>query len=176
MMHYRQGHHNASDRFIDTTWQIVNIGNQWGKLEGMIDSCVKVKNMKMIPMLNYFINLIVQGKKIWWGNKIFSPNLHAEWLKITIFPDISWRTCFCTIYPMKYVHIFLVLSLVTALLSVIIVSVLQIRTICHAWNLWKLVQSCKKLHLLCLPDPWNLSGTALLSGFQSSWGALKSTE
>ena len=41
---------------------------------------------------------------------------------------------------------------------------------------WKLAQSCTQMHLLCLPDPWNLAGTALLSGFQSSWGALKSTE
>ena len=43
-----------------------------------------------------------------------------------------------------------------------------IRTICHAWDLWKLAQSCKQLCLLCLPDPWNLPDTALLSGFRSS--------
>ena len=49
-------------------------------------------------------------------------------------------------------------------------------TICHAWDLWKLSQSCKQLHLLCPPDLWNLPGTALLSGFQSSWEALKSIE
>ena len=29
--------------------------------------------------------------------------------------------------------------------------VLKIRTICHAWDLWKLAQSCKQLHLLCPP-------------------------
>ena len=38
------------------------------------------------------------------------------------------------------------------------------------WNLWKFAQPFKQLHLLCPPDPWNLPGTALLSG------ALKSTE
>ena len=37
-------------------------------------------------------------------------------------------------------------------------------------------QSCKQLCLLCLPNPQHLPGTALLSGFQSSRGALKSTE
>ena len=56
------------------------------------------------------------------------------------------------------------------------ISVLKIRTNCHAWDLWKLAWSCKELHLLGLPDTWNFSGTALLSGFQSSQGALKSTE
>ena len=55
-------------------------------------------------------------------------------------------------------------------------AVLKIRTICHARDLWKLAQSCKQLHLLCLPDSSNLPGTALLSGYQSSQGALKSTE
>ena len=40
---------------------------------------------------------------------------------------------------------------------------LKIRTTCHAWDLWKLVWSCKQMHLLCLGEPWNLSGTALLS-------------
>ena len=30
-------------------------------------------------------------------------------------------------------------------------AVLKIRTICHARDLWKLAQSCKQLHLLCLP-------------------------
>ena len=34
----------------------------------------------------------------------------------------------------------------------------------------------KQLHLLCPQDLWNLPGTALLSGFQSSQGALRSTE
>ena len=52
----------------------------------------------------------------------------------------------------------------------------EIRTICHAWDLWKLSRSCKQLCLLSPPDLWNLPGTALLSGFQSSQGALKSTE
>ena len=33
----------------------------------------------------------------------------------------------------------------------------KIRTICHAR---KLAQSCKHLHLQCLPDPWNLPDTA----------------
>ena len=43
---------------------------------------------------------------------------------------------------------------------------LEIRTVCHAQDLWQLGHSCKQL---CL-------GAALLSGFQSSQGALKSTE
>ena len=46
----------------------------------------------------------------------------------------------------------------------------------HAQDVWKMAWSCKQLHLLCPPNPWNLPGTALLSGFQSSHGALKSTE
>ena len=53
-------------------------------------------------------------------------------------------------------------------------AILKIRAICHAWDLQKLAQSCKQLHLLCPPDPLNLPGTVLLNGFQSSWGALKS--
>ena len=36
-------------------------------------------------------------------------------------------------------------------------------------------QPYKQLCLLCLPDPWNLPGTASFSGFQSFRGALKST-
>ena len=32
-------------------------------------------------------------------------------------------------------------------------TVLKIRTICHAQDLWKLAPACKQLHLLCLPDP-----------------------
>ena len=47
---------------------------------------------------------------------------------------------------------------------------------CRARELWKLAPSCKQSHLLCLPDPRNLPGAALPSGFQSSPGALKSTE
>ena len=43
-------------------------------------------------------------------------------------------------------------------------------------DLWKSAWPCKQLHLLCLSNPWNLSGTVLLRGFQSSHGALKSTE
>ena len=38
-----------------------------------------------------------------------------------------------------------------------------------------MVRSCKQLHVLYPPDPWHLSGTALLSGFQSSqevWNSL----
>ena len=57
-----------------------------------------------------------------------------------------------------------------------VTRVLTIGTICHAQDLWKLARCCKQLYLLYLPDPWNLPGTALLSGFQSSQGALKSTE
>ena len=41
----------------------------------------------------------------------------------------------------------------------------------HAEDLWKLVQSCKQLCLLCPPAPWNLPSTTLLSGFRSSQGA-----
>ena len=37
---------------------------------------------------------------------------------------------------------------------------LKIRTTCHAPDLWKLALSCKMLHLQCLPNPWNLPGTA----------------
>ena len=55
-------------------------------------------------------------------------------------------------------------------------AVLKIEAICHVRDLWKLARYCKQLHLLCQPDPWNLPGTALLSEFQSSWWALKSTE
>ena len=36
-------------------------------------------------------------------------------------------------------------------------------TICLAQDLRRFVRSCKQLHLLCLPDPWNLPGIALLS-------------
>ena len=50
------------------------------------------------------------------------------------------------------------------------VAVLKIKTICHARDLWKLAQSWKQLRLPCPPDPYNLSGTALLGGFQSSRG------
>ena len=32
---------------------------------------------------------------------------------------------------------------------------LKIKTICHDWDLWKVAQSCKHLHLICLPDTWN---------------------
>ena len=55
-------------------------------------------------------------------------------------------------------------------------TVLKIRTICNAQDLWKLAWSCKQSRLSCPPDPWNLPSTALVSGFQSSWEALKSTE
>ena len=41
---------------------------------------------------------------------------------------------------------------------------------CEKWSV------CKQLRLLCSPDPWKLSDTALLSGFESSRLALKSTE
>ena len=57
-----------------------------------------------------------------------------------------------------------------------IISVIKIRTICHVRDLWKLARSCKQLRLLCSPDPWNFPGAALCRGFQSSHGALKSTE
>ena len=33
---------------------------------------------------------------------------------------------------------------------------LNLRTNCHAQDLWKFYQSCKQMHLLCPPDPWNL--------------------
>ena len=56
------------------------------------------------------------------------------------------------------------------------IAVFKFRIICHAQDLWKLARSCIQMHLLCPPDPWNLPGTALLSGFQNSCGALKSTE
>ena len=42
-------------------------------------------------------------------------------------------------------------------------TVLKIRTICHARDLWKLSRFCKQLHLVCLPNLCNLP--ALLSGF-----------
>ena len=54
----------------------------------------------------------------------------------------------------------------------------KIRTICYVRNLWKFARSCKQLCLLCPTDPWNLPGTALLSGFQSSgelWNPLSKT-
>ena len=50
-------------------------------------------------------------------------------------------------------------------------TVLKIRSICHAWDLWKLAWSCKHLYSSCPPDPWNSPGTAV--EFRSS---LKSTE
>ena len=47
------------------------------------------------------------------------------------------------------------------------------RTICYAWDLWNLAQSCSQLCLLWLPDPWNLPCTVLHSRFQSSpWNPL----
>ena len=59
------------------------------------------------------------------------------------------------------------LCLILETLRYLITSVLKSRTICRAWDLWKLAWSWS-WSLLCLPDPWNLSGTASLSGFQSS--------
>ena len=50
-------------------------------------------------------------------------------------------------------------------------SALKITTIYHAWD-WL---SFKQLCLSCLSDLWNLPGSALLSGFQRSQGASKST-
>ena len=44
-------------------------------------------------------------------------------------------------------------------------TVLKIRTICHARDLWKLARSCKELRLPCPPDPYNLLRIALLNGF-----------
>ena len=58
-------------------------------------------------------------------------------------------------------------------LQVIIYAVLKIQTICHTRDLWKLARSCKQLHLLCLPNPWSLPGTALFNGFQSSRGSFE---
>ena len=52
------------------------------------------------------------------------------------------------------------------------VAVLKIKANCHAWDLWKLALSCKQSCLLGSPDLRNLPGTALLSGFPSSWGAV----
>ena len=46
-------------------------------------------------------------------------------------------------------------------------SLLKIRTICHARDLWNSARSCKQLRFLCPPEPLNFSGTALLGGFQS---------
>ena len=51
-------------------------------------------------------------------------------------------------------------------------AVIKIRTICDAWDLRKLARPLKQLRLLCRSDPWKLSGTALLSAFQSSPRAL----
>ena len=48
------------------------------------------------------------------------------------------------------------------------IAELKYREIFYTRDLWKLAGSCKQLRLLCLPDPWNLSGTALLSGIESS--------
>ena len=56
------------------------------------------------------------------------------------------------------------------------IAVLKTVATFHPRNLWTLARSCTKLRLLCPPVIWNLPGTASLSGFQSSWGALKSTE
>ena len=45
------------------------------------------------------------------------------------------------------------------------ITVLKLRAICPARDLWKLARSCKQLYLLCLQKPWNLTSAALLSGF-----------
>ena len=45
---------------------------------------------------------------------------------------------------------------------------LIIKAIRHARDLWRLAWSCEQLRLLCPPYLWNLPGTALRSGFQSS--------
>ena len=37
-------------------------------------------------------------------------------------------------------------------------TVLKIRTICHARDLWRLARSCKHLHLLCLADTCKQNG------------------
>ena len=56
-----------------------------------------------------------------------------------------------------------------------VLPVLKIRIIFHVRDLWKLARICKGC-LLCPPDPWNLPGTALVSGFQSStWNILSKT-
>ena len=58
------------------------------------------------------------------------------------------------------------------------IAVSKIRTICHARVLWKMARAWKQLRLLCPPNPWNLPGTALFSGYQSSrelWNPLNKT-
>ena len=54
-------------------------------------------------------------------------------------------------------------------------AMLQIRTMCHACDLWKVIRSCKQLHLLCPPDPCNLPGTALHRSPWQLWYPLHKT-
>ena len=81
-----------------------------------------------------------------------------------------------TDFPSQGYDIFSALSLNNQLKKTLPVKLLKIRTICHAQDLWQLAWSSKQLHLLCPPNLYNVPGTALLSEFQSSHGALKSTE
>ena len=72
--------------------------------------------------------------------------------------------CFCW-------HLFFTLPLIfelcfCALVYVFALCLCYCRTVPLQCCLWKLAWSYKQLHLLCLPEPWNLSGTVLLSRFQ----------
>ena len=84
-------------------------------------------------------------------------------------PELGWTPLSCGMADCWQINSILALAFFMSSKSALFVhcrtAVLKISTICHARNL---AGSCKQLHLLCLPDPWNLSGTALLGRFQSS--------
>ena len=55
-------------------------------------------------------------------------------------------------------------------------SVEKLKAISDARDMWKFVQFCKHMRLLCPQNVWNLQGTALLRGFQTLCGILEFTE
>ena len=95
-------------------------------------------------------------------------NLKIWWFRVTPCQILA-----CHITWFLWVQLMMISWLQTRKGFLMAWSVVKIRTICHAQDLWKLTWSCKQLHVLCLPDSWNLPGTALLSWFQSSWGSFE---
>ena len=71
-----------------------------------------------------------------------------------------WYCFFTRLWPSDTCHMVSSISVKVASTNG---TVLKIRTICHAQDLWKLAPSCKQLQLLCLLDQWNSPSTALLS-------------
>ena len=130
-------------------------------------NCIKIR-LFLVVLIN-LVSTCVMG--VWWSvlSNAWSWNIPGE---LSQYHDgwyhVSAITRPSAISPLRNTQILVCFR--------VYFSVLKIRTICHAWDLWNLAWSCKQLHLLCPPDTWNLPGTALLSGLQNSWRAVKSTE